>query len=43
MAYMTVGRAKAGELEVRDGDLLRGEDLELRALEDAQVILIHTL
>lgn len=43
MAYMTGGRAAAGELEVCDGDLLRGEDLELTSLEGAEIILIGTL
>jgi len=43
MAYMTVGSGRAGEIEVRDGDLLRGSTLKFTASEGVELILIHTL
>jgi redox-sensitive bicupin YhaK (pirin superfamily) len=48
MAYITQGSGRASGqgaarsgLEVKDGDLLRGQDLEFQASSDSQLITIH--
>ncbi|MEA3273807.1 MAG: hypothetical protein U9Q81_00595 [Pseudomonadota bacterium] len=41
-AYMTGGQGKANGETVEDGALVRGEQLEFKALEEAQLILVHT-
>ncbi len=43
MAYMTVGLGRAGEIEVGEGDLLRGGSLNFTAFEGTELILFHTL
>jgi len=43
MAYMTGGKGTAEGTEIKDGDLLRGEDLSLISAVETQLILIHTL
>jgi hypothetical protein len=50
MAYITTGSGSVKGLsaprsaaEVKDGDLLRGKDLEFQAQSDTELIAIHLL
>jgi len=40
LAYMIGGSATINSTEVKDGDLVRAENLEFKAIKDAQVIII---
>jgi redox-sensitive bicupin YhaK (pirin superfamily) len=40
-AYLTKGSGRVGDLPIRDGDLVRGEDLSFEATESIQLIVVH--
>ena len=42
MAYITRGKGMANQEQIEDGDLLSGESLNFIALDDVQLIIIHT-
>jgi len=41
LAYVTKGSGDINGQAVADGDLVRGENLEFKAVEDAQLIVVH--
>jgi len=43
LAYITHGSGLANGIAVRDGDLIRGEDLVFETQEDAQLIVVHMM
>ena len=42
LAYVTRGTGLVNETPVRDGDLIRGEDMAFDVLEDMQLIVVHS-
>jgi redox-sensitive bicupin YhaK (pirin superfamily) len=40
-AYLTKGAGTVGDVAVKDGDLVRGDDLSFAVTEDTQLIVIH--
>ena len=40
-AYLTKGAGTVGDASVKDGDLVRGEDLSFTATEATQLIVVH--
>lgn len=43
LAYLTRGRALANGIEISDGDLIRGDGLDITPLEDIQLIVVQKL
>jgi hypothetical protein len=43
IAYLTRGKGSIAGTEVKDGDLLKGESLDLTSEEEAQLIVIRTI
>lgn len=42
LAYITQGKGKANGMDVADGDLLRGGNLEFEAIDKTQLIVVHS-
>ena len=42
LAYITRGKGLANHERVEDGDLIRGDAIKFKAIEDVQLIIIHT-
>lgn len=42
LAYLTRGKGIANNEAVEDGDLIRGRSIKFKALDDVQLIVIHT-
>ncbi len=42
LVYVTRGRGLADNNKITDGDLIRGDSVEIKALSDMQIIVIHT-
>jgi hypothetical protein len=43
MAYVMKGEGQAGGTAVKDGDLLRGQDLDFRAKSEVLLVSVHLL
>ena len=42
LAYITRGKGIANDEQVKDGDLMRGESITFKAIDDVQLIIVHT-